>query len=191
MALQGGPCHASVQESFYYLGPHHPRCQRQQACLREVVQFPLVALETQPPRADPPVDLVRQVRPFSHCTSQVGEGGCLAVLLSRGVEDYLRCRCARGIGMHMVSVVLSEMVRPNAPKTSTKTAIIRPSPRVDRDTMHASSAYKPRYVGKFSAVISRRVNNRRSPWKFHDLHEVSSSRKSAKKFPLCKHPTYI
>ena len=43
--------------------------------------------------------------------------------------------------MHMVSVLLSEMVRPNAPKTSTKTAIIRPSPRVDRDTMHASSAY--------------------------------------------------
>ena len=47
---------------------------------------------------------------------------------------------ARGIGMHMVSV-LSEMVTPNAPETSTKTAIIRPSPRVDRDTMHASSAY--------------------------------------------------
>ena len=44
MALQGGPCHASVQESFYYLGPHHPLLQRQQACLREVVQFPLVAL---------------------------------------------------------------------------------------------------------------------------------------------------
>ena len=43
--------------------------------------------------------------------------------------------------MHMVSVLLSEMVRPNAPKTSTKTAIIRPSPRVDCDTMHASSAY--------------------------------------------------
>ena len=46
VALQGGPRHASVQESFYYLGPHHPRLQRQQACLREVVQFPLVALET-------------------------------------------------------------------------------------------------------------------------------------------------
>ena len=58
VALQGGPRHASVQESFYYLGPHHPRLQRQQACLREVVQFPLVALETHPPRADPPVDLV-------------------------------------------------------------------------------------------------------------------------------------
>ena len=48
---------------------------------------------------------------------------------------------ARGIGMHMVPVLLSEMVRPNMPKTSTKTAIIRPSPRGDRDTMHASSAY--------------------------------------------------
>ena len=43
--------------------------------------------------------------------------------------------------MHMVSVLLSEMVRPNVLKTSTKTAIIRPSPRGVRDTMHASSAY--------------------------------------------------
>ena len=48
---------------------------------------------------------------------------------------------ARGIGTHTVSALLSEMVRPNVPKTSTKTAIIRPSPRGDRDTMHASSAY--------------------------------------------------
>ena len=52
---------------------------------------------------------------------------------------------ARGIGLHMVSVLLSEMVRPNAPKTSTKIAIIRPSPRVDRDTMHASSAYSVQF----------------------------------------------
>ena len=48
---------------------------------------------------------------------------------------------ARGIGMHMVSVLLPEMVKPNVPKASTKTATIRPSPRGDRDTMHASSAY--------------------------------------------------
>ena len=37
----------------------------------------------------------------------------------------------------MVSVVLSERVRPNVPKISTKTAIIHPSPRDDRDTIHA------------------------------------------------------
>ena len=47
----------------------------------------------------------------------------------------------RGIGMHMVSVLLSEMVKPNVSKTLTKTAIIRPNPRGDRDTVHASSAY--------------------------------------------------
>ena len=41
---------------------------------------------------------------------------------------------ARGIGMHMVSVLLSEMVRPNTPKTSTKTAIIRFNPRGDINT---------------------------------------------------------
>ena len=48
---------------------------------------------------------------------------------------------ARGIGMRMVPVLLSEMVKPNVPKTSTKTAIIRPSPHGDRDMVHASSAY--------------------------------------------------
>ena len=47
----------------------------------------------------------------------------------------------RGIDMHMVSVLLSEMVKPNVLKTSTKTAIIHPSPRGDRDIMHASSAH--------------------------------------------------
>ena len=44
------------------------------------------------PRADLPVDLVRQVWGFSHGASQIGEGGRLAVLLPRVVEDYLRCR---------------------------------------------------------------------------------------------------
>ena len=55
---------------------------------------------------------------------------------------------ARGIGMHVVSVLLSEMVRPNVPKTLTKTAIIRPSPRGDRDTMHASSAYSTPQIAR-------------------------------------------
>ena len=48
---------------------------------------------------------------------------------------------AQGIGMHMVSILLFEMIPPNVPKTSTKTNIIRPSPRGNHDTMHASSAY--------------------------------------------------
>ena len=49
----------------------------------------------------------------------------MAVLLPRGVEDYLRYRCKRD-GMHMVFVLLSEMVKPNVPKPS-KTAIIAPA----------------------------------------------------------------
>ena len=40
------------------------------------------------------------------------------------------------------------MVKRNVPKTSTKTAIIRPSPRGDRDTMHASSAYSTPQIAR-------------------------------------------
>ena len=40
--------------------------------------------------------------------------------------------------MHVISVLLSEMVRSNAQRISTKTAIIRYNPRGDRDTTHAS-----------------------------------------------------
>ena len=45
---------------------------------------------------------------------------------------------ASRIGMHTVSVLLSEMVKPTVRKSTTKTAIMRFSPRGDRDTMHAS-----------------------------------------------------
>ena len=49
VALQGGPCRATVYKSlFYYLGPHHPGFKGKQACLRAVVQLPLVALEAHP-----------------------------------------------------------------------------------------------------------------------------------------------
>ena len=61
----------------------------------------------------------------------------MSVLLPRGVEDHLRCRCTRDRHAHGLRLAL----KPNVPKDSTKTAIIRPSPRGDRDTMHASSAY--------------------------------------------------
>ena len=64
---------------------------------------------------------------------------------------------ARGIGMHMVSILLSDMVRPNVSKTSTKTAIIHPSPRGNRDTMHASSAYSILQIARrtHSSAVSR------------------------------------
>ena len=58
VALQGDPCRISVQESLYYLGPHHPDFPGQQTCLRAVLQLRRVALEAHPPRADPSVDLV-------------------------------------------------------------------------------------------------------------------------------------
>ena len=85
---------------LYYLGPHYPGLQRQQTCFWSVVQFPRVALEAYPPRADPPVNLVLQVWGFSHGASRIGKRSCLAVLLPRGIEDYLRCRCKRNRHAH-------------------------------------------------------------------------------------------
>ena len=64
MALKGARVHDAHpyrQASIYYLGYHRPDLQGQQTCLRAVVQLPRVALEAHPPRADLPVDLVRQV----------------------------------------------------------------------------------------------------------------------------------
>ena len=42
--------------------------------------------------------------------------------------------------MYMASVLFSDIVRPNAPKSSTKAAIISSTPRGNRDTMRSSSA---------------------------------------------------
>ena len=112
-----------------------------QTCLRAVVQLPRVAPEAYSSRTAPPVDLVRQVWGLSDGASQIGEGGYLAMLLPRDVEAYLYCWCTSNRHVHVVSVLLSEMVRPNAPKTLTETTIIRFNPRGDCGTMHASSAY--------------------------------------------------
>ena len=106
MALKGGPCRASVEESLYYLGLHRPGLQVQPTCLRAAAQLPLVTPEAHPPRMDPPVDLGRQVWGFSNGASRIGEGGCLAVLLPRGVEGYLRCRCTRNRYAHDLRLYL-------------------------------------------------------------------------------------
>ena len=108
MVLKRGPRHASIEDSLYYLEFHHSGLRVQQACLRAVVQLPRVPPESHPPRTDPPVNLVRQVVRFSYGVSQIGERCCLAVLLPRGVEDYLTICVAdaRGINMCMVSVLL-------------------------------------------------------------------------------------
>ena len=72
------------------------RCRSRLAfCLPAVVQLPRVTPEVHPPRPDPTVDLVRQVWGFGDGASQIDEGDCLAVLLPRGLEGYLCCRCTR------------------------------------------------------------------------------------------------
>ena len=46
---------------------HHSGLQRQQICLRAVIEIPLVALEAHPPRADPPIDLATGLGFQSRC----------------------------------------------------------------------------------------------------------------------------
>ena len=80
---------------------------------------------------------------------------------------------ARGIGMHMVSVLLSKMVRPNVPKTSMKNVIIRPSPRGDRDTMHASSAYSIPQIARRTFQCRFRANFRRLFLQLDEIREYA------------------
>ena len=61
---------------------------------------------------------------------------------------------ARGIGMHIVSVLPSEIARPTTLKTSTKTAITCSSPRGDRDAMHTLSAYSIPQAAQHSSAVS-------------------------------------
>ena len=78
----------------------------------------------------------------------------------------------------MVSVLFSEMmVEPNVPKTSTKTAIIRHSPRGDRDTLHASSAYNIPQIARRtnSSVVSGPTFDGCSSWRWIGSASTPSS----------------
>ena len=88
---------------------------------------------------NPPANLSRKVCGSSDDAPQVREGVCLAVVLPRCVEDYLRCRRTRKISMHIVSVLLVEMARLKAQTPCTKNAILRSNQHGDREMMHASS----------------------------------------------------
>ena len=117
--------------------------QVRQTCLRAVVQLPCVTPEAHPPRTDPPANLGRQVWHFNYDASQIEAN---EVFWRYCCPVAVKTICVAGacrIGVHMVSVFLSEMVRPNASKPSMKTAIIRSSSRSDCDTMHASSCNIP------------------------------------------------
>ena len=95
--------------------------------------------------------------------------------------------------MHVVSVLHSEMAKPNMPKTSTKTAIIRISPRGDHDTMHASSAYNVPQIARrtpssavsgptFDGCSSRRIRSASIPASL--LNASSATRSIATKNKL-------
>ena len=68
---------------------------------------------------------------WRYCYFVALETGCVA-------------RCTRNRHTYFLRLALSKMVRSNAPKPSTKTAIIRSNLRGDRDTMHASTYNAPR-----------------------------------------------
>ena len=100
---------------------------------------------------------------------------------------------ASRIGMHAVSVLLSEMVRPNVPKSTTKTAIIRSSPRGDRDTMHASSAYSILQIARrsHSSVVSgwtRSASMSASLLNLYSAIEESQRKETLNSSGECTHP---
>ena len=104
----------------------------QQTCLRAVVQLPRVTAG-----AHPPVDLVRQSCGVSDAASQLEVKEVVWRFCCPVALKTICVAGARRIGVHMVSVLLPEMVRPNASKTLTKIAIIGSSRCGDRDAMHA------------------------------------------------------
>ena len=111
-----------------------------QIFLWAVVQLPRVTPEASPPRTDPPVISFDRFGALVTATPKKVK----KIVVRYYCPVALKPICgsgARGISMRMVSVLLSEMVRPNAPKTSTKTTTVRPNPRGNRDTIRASSAY--------------------------------------------------
>ena len=144
VTLKMGLSRASVSRevSTTYLGFHHPSLGAQQTCLRAVVQIPRVTSEAHPPRTDPLVNLGQQVLRFIDCAPQVRERKCLTVYCYPVALKLISCVTGvRGIVVHMISILLTEMVRPNSPKTSTKTTIYHFNPHSDRDAVQASSAY--------------------------------------------------
>ena len=109
------------------------------------------------------VNLGRQVWDFSDGALLTGEGDGLKVLCPAALKS-IGISSAREIDMLMAYVLSSEIVRPNAPKTSTNTAIISANPRGNRDTTYAPSAYTIPYT-------ARRANLRRLLLKMNKVCE--------------------
>ena len=157
-----GLCRASVSREVYttYLGFHHPSLEAQQTCLRAVVQVPRVTSEAHPPLTDPRVNLGQQVFcgsvtvPLKYAKENVSRY-CYPVALK--LIFCVAGGVVHGIVVHMISVLLTEMVRPNSPKTSTKTTIYHFNPHSDRDAVQASPVYSilPQIARRaYSSVIT-------------------------------------
>ena len=95
----------------------------QQTYLRAVAQLPHLAPEAHPPRADLPINLGRKVWGFSDGASQIEAKEVVWRYCCPVALETICVAGESGIGVHMVSVLLSKMVRPNAPKISTKTVL--------------------------------------------------------------------
>ena len=116
----------------------------QHACLRVVIQLPLVAPEAHPPHTDPTINLGRQVWGLIEGTPHVNRKEKVVSRYCCSVASKATGSCvagARGIGTRMVSALLSKMVRPNAPNTSRKTIIMRPR----HDERVVSIQHPPKY----------------------------------------------
>ena len=115
---------AAVQHSLEYLGSEHPYFELQGSA-RSVVQFEGVLPEAAPCVAYAPVDLDGQVGIVVGVSTEVYKLVRLVVSLAR----CLYAECGGGLRIpfariHMMSVLASDRVGPNAAHTTTITPII-------------------------------------------------------------------
>ena len=140
MARARAPRDAAVQQCLKYLGSSHPDFELEGSA-RSVVQFEGVLPEAASCDACAPVDLDGQVGIMVDVTLEVYKFVCLVVHLARCLYvEYgggLRLPFAR---KHVISVLASNTVRPNAAHTTTITPIIFLSCSGGCKTTSASSA---------------------------------------------------
>ena len=141
VASAWAPRGAAVQHCIEYFGSDHPDFELEGGA-RPVVQFEGVLLEDAPCVAYAPINLDGQVGIVVDLPPEVDELIRLVVHLARCL--YAECgdvlRRHPFVRKHVISVLASDTVRPNAAHTTTITSIIFLSCSGDCETTPASSA---------------------------------------------------
>ena len=131
-AHRSAPCRESTLRTrtagFHHLGLEHAQLQSERGSL-DIVQLLLEQTVANPCESDPPFDLWHNFSAFVDKTAQIQKLRCLwpgAAMTSGEVQGAWS-----GVRGSMVSVFLSDTVRPAALKTVTMTVIILARPSAD------------------------------------------------------------